>query len=540
MNFSSFFSGGRFWRGKLVMVKYDAIANTKAGKLQGVQIDGIYRFLGVRYAQSTEGKNRFMPPQPLVPWEGVRPALTYAGKCWQCDTPRMEDPEIRSTRYPAAYEKLMTGSNEMGVGFQSEDCLALNIWTQGLNDGKKRPVLVWFHGGGNIAGAAEADWHDGYNIAKKENVVLVTVGHRLGIFGYLYLCDLDERFRDSANLGHQDMAAALKWIHENIEEFGGDPENVTLFGQSGGGGKVAALMSMPMCRGMVHKAIIQSGGFHAATPEEATAQTLDFLNFLGIDRNNVDKLYEYTAAELIQAQREINKSRTLGTYFVCPVVKDGRVVRYDPFDGAEGSEYVKDIPLITGYTKDDAILTALFNPKIFAWDMDQLREGIMGLGYSAAQTEKIIATYKDLLGDDVRPVHIYTALLNDRNHTRATYERYKSRAKVGGGAPIYNYCFTREGNDPDFRAAHGVEIPFFFANAAYAPALWNRETYHDAMKLNDSASAAWGAFARTGNPSNPGMPAWKPYEEEDRYTMLIDVESKLVSRYHKEVYEFIF
>jgi len=121
------------------MVKYDAIANTKAGKLQGVQIDGIYRFLGVRYAQSTEGKNRFMPPQPLVPWEGVRPALTYAGKCWQCDTPRMEDPEIRSTRYPAAYEKLMTGSNEMGVGFQSEDCLALNIWTQGLNDGKSVP-----------------------------------------------------------------------------------------------------------------------------------------------------------------------------------------------------------------------------------------------------------------------------------------------------------------------------------------------------------------------------------------------------------------
>ena len=140
------------------MIKIDAnaIAETKAGKLQGAEIDGVYRFLGIRYAQSSAGKNRFMPPQPLIPWDGVKPALAYAGKSWQCDTPRMEDPEIRCTRYPSAYEKLMTGSNEMG-GDGDEDCLALNLWTPGLNDGRKRPVMVWFHGGGNIAGAAEAD-----------------------------------------------------------------------------------------------------------------------------------------------------------------------------------------------------------------------------------------------------------------------------------------------------------------------------------------------------------------------------------------------
>jgi para-nitrobenzyl esterase len=522
------------------MIKIDAIAKTKAGKLQGVQINGIYRFLGVRYAESTEGKNRFLPPQPLISWQGVKPALTYAGKSWQCDTPRMEDPEIRNTRYPSAYEKLMTGSNEMGAGFQSEDCCALNLWTQGLNDGKKRPVLVWFHGGGNIAGAAEADWHDGYNIAKKEDVILISVGHRLGIFGYLYLCDLDEKYKDSANVGHQDMAAALKWIHENIEEFGGDPENVTLFGQSGGGGKVAALMSMPLCRGMVHKAIIQSGGFHAGNAAEATAFTLQLLDFLGIEKNHLEKLYNYSAAELIQAQRDINKTRTVDTYFVCPLVQDGRVIKYDPFDGAEGSEYVKNIPLITGYDKDDAVLSALFNPKAFTWNMTELREAMKGLRYTAAQTDKIIATYKSLLGDDVRPVHIYTTLMNDRNHNKASYIRAMSRAKVGGGAPVYNYCFMREGNDPDFRAVHGVEIPFFFGNAAYAPALWTCENYEDAMILNAAASAAWGSFARTGNPSNAGMPVWRPYEEETRYTMCIDVESQLVSRFHKETYEFVY
>lgn len=522
------------------MIRNDAFANTKAGRLQGVQINGVYRFLGVRYAESPEGETRFMPPRPLVPWEGVKPALEYAAKCWQCDTPRMEDPEIRCTRYPSAYEKLMTGSNEMGGGFQSEDCLALNLWTQGLNDGKKRPVLVWFHGGGNIAGAAEADWHDGWNIAKKEDVILISVGHRLGIFGYLYLCGLDERFKDSANVGHQDMAAALKWIHDNIEEFGGDPENVTLFGQSGGGGKVAALMSMPICRGMVHKAIIQSGGFHAGSAEEATKFTLQLLDHLGIGKDHIEKLYDYSAAELIQAQRDINKTRTIDTYFVCPLVMDGRVIRYDPFDGAEGSAYCRDIPLITGYDKDDAVLSALFNPKAFAWNMEELHAAIEELGYTAEQADRIIAVYKGLLGDDVRPVHLYTTLMNDRNHNKASYIRAHSREIVGGGAPVYNYCFMREGNDPDFRAVHGVEIPFFFANAAYAPALWDCETHEDAMKLNASASAAWASFARTGNPSNPGMPVWKPYEEENRYTMLINVDSRLVSRYHKEAYEFIF
>ncbi len=523
------------------MIKIDAsaIAATKAGKLQGAQIDGIYRFLGIRYAQSAAGKNRFMPPQPLIPWEGVKPALSYAGKSWQCDTPRMEDPEIRCTRYPAAYEKLMTGSNEMG-GDGDEDCLALNLWTPGLNDGRNRPVFVWFHGGGNIAGCAEADWHDGYNMAKNEDVIFISVGHRLGIFGYLYLCDLDERFKDCANVGHQDMAAAMQWIHDNIASFGGDPGNVTICGQSGGGGKVAALMSMPMVKGNVHKAIIQSGGFRAAPVEEGREMTRQFLEFLGIDRTNIDKLYDYSPAELIQAQRDINKTRTVGTYFVCPVVNDGRVIRYDPFDGAEGSAFCKDVALITGYDKDDSVLTALMNPKMFAWTEKEVHQAIEELGFDAAQADRIIAIYKDLLGADTKPVYLYTTFLNDRNHTKSTFLRAHSRELVGGGAPVYSYCFMREGNDPEFRAVHGVEIPFFLGNADYAPALWNCDTHADAMKLGRAALAAWANFARTGNPSNPGMPTWKPYDSETRYTMLVDVESRLVSRYHKEVYDYIF
>jgi len=522
----------------MITINESAIASTGAGKLQGAEIDGVFRFLGIRYAQSAAGKNRFMPPQPLIPWDGVKDALSYAGKSWQCDTPRMEDPEIRCTRYPSAYEKLMTGSNEMG-GDGDEDCLALNLWTPKL-DGQKRPVIVWFHGGGNIAGAAEADWHDGYNMAKNENVVFISVGHRLGIFGYLYLCDIDPRFKDCANVGHQDMAAAMQWIHDNIEFFGGDPGNVTICGQSGGGEKVASLMSMPMVKGNVHKAIIQSGGFHAGPAEEASAMTKQFLDFLGIDKTNIDKLYDYSPAELIAAQRAINATRTTGTYFACPLVMDGRVLKYDPFDGVEGSDFCKDVTLITGYDKDDSVLQALFNPKMFGWNEEELLAAIIGLGYSEGDAKNIIAIYKDLLGSDVKPVHIYTTLLNDRNHTKATYMRAASREKVGGGAPVYGYCFMREGNDPEFRAVHGVEIPFFFGNADYAPALWNCDTHADAMKLNVAARSAWAAFARTGNPSNPYMPVWKPYNTETRYTMCVDIESELVSKYHKEVYDYIY
>lgn len=521
------------------MVKTDAIATTKAGKLQGVCIDGVYRFLGVRYAQSTAGKNRFMPPQPLIPWEGVKPALSYAGKCWQTDTPRMEDEEIRSTKYPWNYEKMCEGTNVMGSGFQSEDCLAVNIWTNGLRDGKKRPVMVWFHGGGNIAGGAEANWHDGYNLAKKQDVVLVSVGHRLGIFGYLYLGAFGNEKFTHANVGHQDMVAALKWINENIEEFGGDPDNVTLFGQSGGGGKVASLMAMPSAKGLFHKAIIQSGSFMANPTEDGTEQAQQLLDYLKIDRDNLEKLQEIPPEDLIKAQREINKTRTVGTYFQCPVIKDGEIIKYDPFDGAEGSELSKDIILISGYTKDDRRLSALFEPSIFTYTHDELPEKIAKMeGCSLEKANEIIAMYKRLLGDDCTACDIYTSLINDRSHLMATIDRYNARAKVGA-APMYNYVFCFESKDEDMKAIHGVDVPFFFDNAIYAPGIWNADTRVGAMQLSEVAGASWANFARTGNPSAAGIPAWKPYDDVNRYTMLFDVESRLVSDYRKEAREYI-
>ena len=521
------------------MITGEAIITTKAGKLAGVCIDGIYRFLGVRYAESTEGVNRFLPPQPLKSWEGVREAKQFAPISWQTDTPRMEDEEVTKTGIPAKYAKLLTGNTDPSVLPQSEDCLAVNIWTAGLRDGRKRPVMVWFHGGGYIAGGAPGDWHDGYNMAKKQDVVLVTVGHRLGIFGYLYLGLFDEKYKDSANLGHQDMAAALHWVKENAEELGGDPDNITIFGQSGGGGKVAALMSMPMSKDCVNKAIIQSGGFgHLASPEQGADMAKQLLDHLNIPTDHVDEILKVPAERLIEASREINRTRTDGNYFNCPLIHDGKVIVYDPFDGAEGSEYCKDVTLMTGYTRDDGKLSALFNPLIFSYTFEELPDRFMDLGYTREEAENIITIYEKLLPADHDASDIYTALMQDKGGLMDNIRRCNAREKVGS-MPTYNYAFCREAPDRMMKAVHGVDVPFVFDNAVYAPAMWDTDTRVTAMQLSEACGAAWAAFARTGNPSTSYMPAWKPYTSEHPYTMVIDVESRLVEDYRKEAREFL-
>ncbi len=516
----------------------DAIINTKEGELGGVSIDGIYRFLGVRYAESTSGENRFMPPQPLKPWEGVRPATSYAPVSWQTDIPRMEDKEVTSENIPELYGKTITGNTDISKCVQSEDCLAVNVWTSGLRDGKKRPIMVWLHGGGYIAGGAEANWHDGWNMAKEQNVIIATVGHRLGVFGYLYLGQLSEKYKDSANLGHQDISAALHWLKENAEEIGGDPENILIFGQSGGGGKVIGMMGMPANKGVVNKAVIQSGGFSGGTPEDGTEMAKQLLDHLGIAYDNVDELLKYKPEELIAATREINKTRTNGTYFICNPILDGKVIAYDPFDGAEGSEFTKDIIVMTGYTRDDAKLQALFNPPVFKYTFGELAEKFMALGYSAQEAEEIIGIYKRALPDDATASDYYTSFLNDRNYLIATIKRADARAKVGA-APTYNFVFCNECNNKDFKAIHGVDVPFVFDNAIYAPEMWNADTRVGAMQLSKAASAAWASFARTGNPSNPLMPVWKPYDDVNRYTMLINVDSEMVSDYRSESRKFL-
>ena len=234
----------------------DVLALTKYGKVRGDYDDGVYRFLGIRYAKTPVGELRFMPPQPPEVSPTIMDAKEYTLKCWQTDTPRIEVPEVANSKYNLINQELVTGNMEMGKGPQSEDCLSLNVWTPSLTKGEHLPVMVWLHGGGNVAGTPECPHQDGFNMAKKNNVVMVSVSHRLNLFGYMDLTHLGvEKYAHSTNVGNLDMVAALQWVHDNIDWFGGDPDNVTIFGESGGGGKVAQLMGMPSAKGLFHKAI---------------------------------------------------------------------------------------------------------------------------------------------------------------------------------------------------------------------------------------------------------------------------------------------
>lgn len=520
------------------MLDHNAIVNTRAGLLEGTYIDGVYRFYGVHYADPPTGEYRFLPPQPLTPWNGVKSAKELVPKCYQTDEPSMEDKTVTGTPYYKANIKMLEGSSEMGVGPMTEDCLALNIWTQGLADNAKRPVMVWFHGGGNIGGDAGALWHDGFNLAKKQDVVVVNVGHRLNIFGYLYLAGFgNEKYKDSVNLGHQDMAFALQWIHDNIEAFGGDPENVTIFGQSGGAEKVVSLLVMPAARGLVHKAIVQSGGFEFYPAEDGIRAAREFLQALNIDEDHLDELQKIPPEDLIAKYREINADRHSGQFLRFPIINDGKVIAYNPIDGAEGTAFNKDVTIMLGNCKDDLRLFALVHNEYFNYTEDEAKKHLQRMGYTEKQSQIIVDRYRAMLreeyGHEPTGGDIFLAYLTD-NRFRKMAENWYAARKAVGAKPFYNFVFCFECPDPILKAIHGVDVPYAFDNACYAPGTWSAETYRKALKLSENMSAAWAAFARTGNPSHSGIPVWKPYDDVNRYTMLLDVECKLVSDYHKD------
>ena len=510
----------------------DVIAYTKYGKVLGDYFDGVYRFLGIRYAKAPVGELRFQPPQPPDVSPVIMEAKKYAFKCYQTDTPRIEVPEVANSKYNLINQKLVTGNMEMGKGPQSEDCLALNIWTPDLTEGMNLPVMVWCHGGGNVAGTAECPHQDGFNMAKKNNVVMVSFSHRLNLFGYMDLKYTGvEKYKNTVNIGNLDMVAVLQWVHDNIQWFGGDPNNVTIFGESGGGGKVCQLLGMPAAKGLFHKAIVQSGGFHTVDPQENIDDTNAFLAELGITVENMDLLETIPPEDLIKAMRAVNARRENGNYLNFPVVLDGEVIKYNPFDGAEGSEYCKDIPLIICYTKHDMALLALFNPEVFELTDETLPEKLRSCGYTQEQTERIIKTYSEML-DNPTAADIFIALMNDTEQLKFVDD--VSKCKDGkAGANFYNCVFAFESPDPVQKAIHGTDVPFFFDNAYLAPCLYTAANKSAAFSVSDTCGSSWAAFARTGDPTGRSMPKWKPYDQKDRYTMIFKAESELVSDYHK-------
>jgi len=307
------------------------VVETTSGKIRGVIQAGTLTFRGVPYGASTAGSNRFMPPRKPEPWAGVRETFQNGPTAPQLSGP------------PNA---LILNHKEPAV--QGEDCLVINVFTPGVNDGRKRPVMVWLHGGGFASGAGSAHSFDGTYLAHSGDVVVVSVNHRLNIFGYLYLADAGgEKYADSGNAGLLDVVAVLEWVRENIAQFGGNPGNVTIFGQSGGGLKISTLLAMPPAKGLFHKAIIESGSLLKGIPrEEASKTTERILAKLGLQSSQVDELQKLPVERLLSAIDNRGAAPGTAPFNLVPVV-DGRALPRDPFDPS-APDISSDVPLIVG------------------------------------------------------------------------------------------------------------------------------------------------------------------------------------------------
>jgi para-nitrobenzyl esterase len=485
------------------------VVETGAGRIRGTVQGGIHSFKGVPYGASTAGANRFMPPVKPQPWTGVRECTRYGHQAPQ----------------NMSFTDVLAPQADPAEGFD-EDCLVLNVWTPGVNDNRRRPVMFWIHGGGFAQESGSWPWIDGTALARRGDVVVITVNHRLNIFGYLHLGDIGgEKYTASGNAGMLDLVAALQWVRDNITQFGGDPGNVMIFGESGGGAKTCALLGMPTARGLFHRAAIQSGAWLRGTPrEEATETARRTLAALGVPETNVDALQRLPAEKLLELVGRIggppprDGNIRLG---YAPVV-DGKILPAHPFDPA--TPFSAEIPLLVGTTQYEATLFALQDEAAFSLDDAGMQARVRGM-FSEPEASRLIDVYRRA-HPKASPSDLFLLIYSDRL-ARRNAVRLAERKGAQGRAPVYMYLFTWQSPalGGRLRSPHTVEIPFVFNNTD-VPTVMTRAP--SARALAARVSGAWIAFARSGAPSTPQLPAWVAYDTGRRATMVFDNESRLV------------
>jgi para-nitrobenzyl esterase len=478
------------------------VAPTASGRIRGTLNAGINVFKGIPYGGPTNGKNRFMPPVKPLAWTGVRDALAYG---------------------PTAPQAL--GRARRGVPPEGEDCLVLNVFTPALGSGK-RPVMVWLHGGGFSYGTGSDAILEGSSLARTGDAVVVTINHRLNVFGYTYLGEAaGSEFERSGAAGMLDIVAALEWVRDNIDRFGGDPSLVTIFGQSGGGRKVATLMAMPAAKGLFHRAIIESGAVLRLVEKSDAVRTTDLLlTQLGLAKGQIRRLQDVPMARLLEAYAAISSkvpNREPGQTANSPTV-DGKVIPAHPWDPA-GPALSAQVPLMIGWARTEETLYDRPTPETLALDEAGLtKRASARLGGSP---ERVIAAFREA-HPEATPWDLWILIATD--HPRGTYSRETAKRKAAQrGAPAWLYRFdweTPEGGG-HMRSPHTVEIPFVFNNIAIAGPLISKMP--EAYDLAKKVSASWVAFARTGDPNVPSLPKWPAYDAAARNTMLFNNASRV-------------
>ncbi len=424
------------------------IVETTYGKVRGIENRGIKTFKGVPYGASTAGANRFMPPVDPASWSGVRDALEWGPSCPQRDP---------STAKPAPSGKSPA---------ESEDCLVLNVWTPGLNDGRKRPVMLWIHGGGFGSGSGSGSSTDGTNLARRGDAVLVAINHRLNVLGFGDFSEFSPDFAASGNVGMLDIVHALKWVRANIAQFGGDPNTVMIFGESGGGRKVGTLLAMPSAKGLFHRATIESGvSIQVANHNVATRNAERLLDKLGISKTDVHKVQKLPLDRIMTAYFAVTRdlgNLDLMTMGFAPTV-DGHVLPQHPFHPT-ASPVSADVPLLIGCNRTEWTLFAA--PALFKLDEDGMKAEAKKL--LGDQSEGIIDIYRKR-NPGATPSDIYLLMASDYKYVAQTLKIAERRAALGKG-PVYLYYFAWESPVQGglLRSPHGMEIPFVFDNVQTA------------------------------------------------------------------------
>jgi len=481
---------------------------TAQGVVEGRAADGVATFKGIPYAAPPVGPGRFSPPGPAEPWEGVLAA---------------HHPGPTAPQHPSMLEQML-GADDPVI---DEDCLRLNVFTPAGDDGAC-PVMVWIHGGGFLTGTGGIPWYDGANLARR-GAVVVTLNYRLGVLGFLHLEDLSDGFAGSGNAGILDQVAALGWVAANIAEFGGDPANVTIFGESAGAMSVGTLLGVPAAHGLFHRAILQSGaGAHVHDAGAATAMARRFLDEVGVDPADAGRLRDLPLGELLEAQQRLTRTMPFEAGLPLQPVVDGTVLPDRPTARvAAGS--AAGIDLLVGTTLEEMRMFLAMDPAAGEIDGETLRRRSDALFEPAGRApDEALEVYRRTRPDEA-DLDVWTAMLTDHTFRLPAIRLAEAQLAHHDGVWMYLFAYRSPAFGGALGACHALEIPFVWDNldARGAP-LFVGEPTAVTRALARALADAWVSFARGGEPTAEGLPPWPRYDRDRRATLWIDAEGMTV------------